>query len=155
MDTLHIPDLIRESAPRHRLSAFELIAREREPLPSHRVEGGNFRQWAVAVCDAEVKHRDADFARCERLLGLSFDRYAEPRCVLMGEFLHEAHAAAALHWLSYLQTHESERRTSWFHPKKWRDWKPEDRAAWLAKRRYLWRGFLSEVRAYQQTKGEG
>lgn len=153
MDTL-IPDVIRESAPRHGLSAFELIARERMPLPSHHVEGGNFRQWAAAVCDAEVKHRDADFARCERLLGLSFDRYAEPRCVLMGEFLHEAHAAAALHWLSHLQTHESLRRKPMdFRP--WRTWNAERRAKWLARRRYLWRGFLAEVRAYAQTKGEG
>ena len=135
------------------LSLTQLIARERRPLPSHAIEGGNFRRWAVAVCQAEVKHRDRDYERVERELGLAGDRWLNPRDVERGQYPHEAHAAAALHWLLHLQAHESEKRTPWsFIP--FCDWKRESRAAWLALRRYLWSGFLRCVRAYQATKGE-
>lgn len=151
-----MPDsLITAAEPRARreLSAFELIERERRHLPSHRIEGGNFRRWALAACTAEVKHRDADFARCERVLGLPFDHYAEPDCVQMGQFAHEAHAGAALLWLSSLQAHESERRSA-FDFRPWRSWSAERRAKWLERRHYLWRGFVKEVRAYQVARSE-
>jgi hypothetical protein len=147
---------ILDSAPRvatRGLSLYELFARERMPLPSHQIEGGNFRRWAVAVCDAEVKHRAADFARCERVLGVSIDRSDEPNCEAMGQFPHEAHAAAALNWLSHLQAHETTKRAPFdFIP--WTDWRGETRAAWIKRRRYLWDGFLNAVRAYQAAKSD-
>lgn len=136
------------------LSQTQLIARERMPLPSHQIQGGNFRQWAVAVCQAEVKHRERDYLRVEALLGIHTDKWDFPNNDERGQFPHEAHAGRALLWMSTLQTHESERRAAW-DCLPWRMWSAKRRAAWLDKRRKLWRGFLAEVRAYQQTKGEG
>lgn len=133
------------------LSLTQLIARERRSLPSHAIEGGNFRRWAAAVCQAEVKHRDRDYERVERELGLAGDRWLNPRDVERGQYPHEARAAAALRWLSHLQAHETTKRTP-FHFIPWCDWRAKDRAAWLARRRYLWRGFVAEVRAYQATR---
>lgn len=147
-------DALIYTLPRPTLSQTQLIKRERRPLPSHQIKGGNFRRWAAAVCQAEVDHRERDYLRVERLLGLNSDRYDFPNDVSRGQFRHEAHAGAALHWLSHLQTHESERRTAW-DCLPWRLWSAERRAEWIAKRRYLWSGFLAEVRAYRQTKGEG
>lgn len=151
MDTL-IPDVIRESAPRHGLAFAQLVERERRPLPPHEIKGGNFRQWAAAVCTAEANHREADYLRVERELGVSVDRWAYPNCISTGQFLHEAHAGAALVWLSHLQAHETMRRRP-MDFSTWRLWSAERRAKWLSYRRYLWRGFLAEVRAYQKTKG--
>lgn len=151
MDTLHIPDVIR--APKHGLSLAQIIERERMPLPSHAIQGGNFRQWAVAVCTAEVKHRERDYLRVERLLGVSVDRWDFPNNDEIGQFPHEAHAGAALLWMSHLQAHESERRTAW-DCLRWRLWPAKRRADWLAKRRSLWAGFLNQVRAYQSTKSD-
>lgn len=151
MDTLHIPEI---RAPKHGLSLAQLIERERMPLPSHAIQGSNFRQWAIAVCTAEVKHRERDYLRVERLLGVSVDRWDFPNCIESGQFPHEAHAGAALLWMSHLQAHESERRTAW-DCLPWDMWSAKRRADWLAKRRKLWAGFLAQVRAYQATKGEG
>ena len=135
------------------LSLAERVSLLRRPLPSHVLPGSNFRRWAVAVCDAEVRHRDADFARVERALGFSIDRWDEPKCTGMGQYKHEACAGVALLWLSHLQTHESEKRTPFsFVP--WCDWKRESRAAWLTKRRELWAGFLTAVRAYVDARKE-
>lgn len=140
--------------PASGLSQTQLIARERLPLPSHTIEGGNFRRWAVAVCQAEVKHRERDYERVEALLGIHTDKWDFPNDPERGQFVHEAHAGAALLWLSHLQTHESERRAAW-DCLPWRLWSAKRRADWLAKRRKLWAGFLTQVRAYQATKGEG
>lgn len=134
-------------------SQTQLIARERLPLPSHTIEGGNFRKWAVAVCTAEVKHRERDYLRVERLLGITTDKWDFPNDDERGQFQHEYHAGQALLWLSHLQTHESERRTAW-DCLPWRMWSGKRRADWLAKRRKLWAGFLAQVRAYQSTKSD-
>lgn len=135
------------------LSLTQLIARERVPLPSHQIEGGNFRKWAVAVCTAEVRHRERDYLRVEALLGITTDRWDFPNDDERGQFQHEYHAGQALLWMSHLQTHESERRKP-FDFSTWSMWKPARRAAWLAKRRKLWAGFLAEVRAYQAAKSD-
>ncbi|TAJ96855.1 MAG: hypothetical protein EPO10_27995 [Reyranella sp.] len=127
------------------------IALHRRPLPSHELTGQNFRTWAVAVCHAEVQHRSRDFARIERELNISFDRIEDPSCEERGQYPHEAKAATALIWLSHLQTHESEKRAP-FDAKAWRDWPAARRAAWLARRRYLWAGFLKAVRAYRDAR---
>jgi len=84
----------------------ELIRSHRLPLPVPTIDIENFRARAVALCSAEVAHRSRDFQRVERALGLAFDRWLEPDCEQLGQFPHEAHAAAALLWLSHLQTHE-------------------------------------------------
>ncbi len=136
-----------------RLSFAQKVALLRRPLPSHAIEGGNFRQWAAAVCSAEVRHRERDYLRVERELGVTVDRWSFPSNDEVGQFPHEAHAGAALLWLSHLQAHESEKRTPWnFLP--WTDWRAKDRAAWIAKRRKLWGGFIKEVRAYQDARKE-
>lgn len=137
--------------PRANLSQTEMIRALREPLPSHELPGGNFRKWAVAVCTAEVKHRERDYERVEALLGLNTDRWDFPGACERGQFLHEKRASEALNWLRHLQTHESEKRTPWsFIP--WTDWKRERRAAWVARRRVLWAGFLRSVRKYQEAR---
>lgn len=48
------------------LTTAQTIALHRRPLPSHELQGVNFRKWAVATCQAEVDHRGRDFARIER-----------------------------------------------------------------------------------------
>ena len=133
------------------LPVAELIRRERRPLPTHDLTTVNFRTWAVAVCTAEVAHRSRDFQRVERTLGLIFDRWLEPDCEQLGQFQHEAHAAAALVWLSHLQTHESEKRTPWSGV-PFKCWRKSDRARWFAKRRELWSGFLRQVERYRAAR---
>ncbi len=133
------------------LTTAELIRRERQPLPRHDLNGCSDRGWAAAVCTAEVAHRAADFARVERLLGFSFDRWAEPACVEIGQFPHECHAAAALNWLSHLQTHESNRRAAW-DCLPWDLWTAKRRADWLTKRRELWAGFVRQVDRYRAAR---
>lgn len=134
-----------------RLTTAQTIALYRRPQPAHELQGLNFRKWAVATCQAEVDHRRRDFARIEREQAWSFDRNEDLRCEERGQFPHEAKAATALVWLSHLQSHESEKRSP-FSGKHWRDWSPADRAAWLARRRYLWAGFLKAVRAYRDAR---
>lgn len=129
----------------------ELIRRHRRPLPVPAVAAENFRARAVALCSAEVAHRSRDFQRVERALGLAFDRWLEPDCEQLGQFAHEAHAAAALVWLSHLQTHESRKRTPW-NGVPFRSWHENERAAWFKKRRELWRGFLRQVQRYRAAR---
>ena len=128
----------------------ELIRRHRRPLPAPKTDIETFRARAVAICSAEVAHRSRDFQRVERALGLSFDRWLEPDCEQLGQFPHEAHAAAALLWLSHLQTHESEKRTPW-NGVPFRSWREDERVAWFTKRRALWSGFLRQMRRYQKA----
>lgn len=129
----------------------DLIRRHRRPLPTPVIDIQNFRARAVALCSAEVAHRSRDFHRIERTLGLGFDRWLEPDCEQFGQFPHEAHAAAALLWLSHLQTHESEKRTPW-KGVRFRDWRADERTAWFAKRRELWSGFLRQVERYRTAR---
>ena len=129
----------------------ELIRLSRRPLRAPETEIENFRARAVAICCAEVAHRSRDFQRVERALGLSFDRWLEPDCEQLGQFPHEAHAAAALVWLSHLQTHESQKRTPWSGV-PFRSWREDERAAWLTKRRALWSGFLRQVERYRTAR---
>ncbi len=135
----------------------DLIRRHRRPLPAPAfatgaddpaTAGRSWRARAVAACHAEIAHRSRDFARVERALGLTFDRWLEPDCEQLGQFQHEAHAAAALVWLSHLQTHESEKRTPW-NGRSFASWSEPDRTRWLAKRRQLWSGFLHQVERHR------
>ena len=114
--------------------------------------GRSWRARAVAACHAEIAHRSRDFARVERALGLTFDRWLEPDCEQLGQFPHEAHAGAALVWLSHLQTHESEKRTPWSGV-PFRSWPEADRARWFAKRRDPMVGFVRQVERYRSSAG--
>ncbi|MGQ3301596.1 hypothetical protein [Reyranella sp.] len=138
-------------AVRPKETVAELIRRHRRPLPAPATDIENVRARAVALCSAEVAHRSRDFQRVERALGLAFDRWLEPDCEQLGQFPHEAHAAAALLWLSHLQTHESAKRTPWSGI-PFRSWRTDERAAWLAKRRALWSGFLSQIERYHAAR---
>ena len=129
----------------------DLIRRHRRPLPVLTIDIENFRARAVVISSAEVAHRSRDFQRIERALGLSFDRWLEPDCEQLGQFPHEAHAAAALLWLSHLQTHESQKRTPWSGV-PFRHWREDERTAWFTKRRALWSGFVRQVDRYQAAK---
>jgi hypothetical protein len=149
-----------DSLPHHRsetaaasLPVADLIRRNRRPLPAPAIDIENFRARAVAICSAEVAHRSRDFQRIERALRLGFDRWLEPDCEQLGQFSHEVHAAAALVWLSHLQTHESRRRTPWSGV-PFRSWHEDERTAWFAKRRELWCGFLCQVERYQTARGK-
>jgi len=133
------------------LPTAELIRRERQPLPRHDLDGCNYRAWAVSVCTAEVRHREADYMRVEALLGIHTDRWAFPNDPERGQFPHEAHAADALNWLSHLQTHESDRRAAW-DCLPFDLWTKKRRADWLAKRRVLWAGFVRQVERYRAAR---
>jgi|688.fasta_scaffold1832866_1 hypothetical protein len=153
MDTLINMAAVQRVEAAAAMSFAQRVALLRRPLPSHAIEGGNFRKWAAAVCSAEVRHRERDYLRVERELGVDVPRWDFPNNDEVGQFDHERHAGIALLWLSTLQTHESEKRTPWnFLP--WTDWKRETRAAWIAKRRKLWAGFIKEVRAYEHARKE-
>ncbi len=131
----------------------DLIRRHRRPLPAPAIDIENFRARAVALCSAEVAHRSRDFQRVERALGLAFDRWLQPDCEQLGQFAHEAHAAAALVWLSHLQTHESRKRTPW-NGVPFRSWRDDERTTWFARRRALWSGFLRQVERYHAARGK-
>lgn len=148
-----MPDSLSPLVDASRLSFAQLVALLRRPLPSHELPGENFRRWAVAVCTAEVRHRERDYLRVERELGIHVDRWDFPNNDEVGQYAHEAHAGAALLWLSHLQAHETEKRAP-FHFIPFCDWKRSTRAAWMEKRRYLWRGFLNAVRDYQHARKE-
>ena len=135
----------------HPVTLRELIRRERQPLPRHDMTGGNYRQWAAAVCNAEYAHRSRDFARVEVELGITIDSYAYPNCVEWGQYQHESYACAALNWLMHLQTHESERRASW-DCLPWDLWPKKRRKDWLASRRVLWAGFVRQVEKYRAAR---
>lgn len=150
-ETVPAPAPLPDTARPAPLPVAELIRRERRPLPAHDLEAVPFRAWAVAVCHAEVAHRSRDFHRVERTLGLVFDRWLEPDCEQLGQFQHEAHAAAALVWLSHLQTHESEKRTPWSGV-PFKGWSEPERVRWFAKRRTLWSGFLRQIECYRATR---
>ena len=153
MDTTFIPFAIHAPQPVlwSDLSFAQKVARLRRPLPSHTLEGGNFRQWAAAVCTAEVRHRERDYLRVERELGVTVDRWDSPSNDEVGQFPHEAHAADALNWLSHLLTHESERRAAW-DCLPFDLWTKKRRADWLTKRRVLWAGFVRQVERYRAAR---
>jgi len=138
-------------SPRPKETVADLICRHRRPLAVPIIDIENFRARTVALCSAEVAHRSRDFQRVERVLGLSFDRWLEPDCEQLGQFPHEAHAGAALVWLSHLQTHESQKRTPWSGD-AFRSWREDERTAWFTKRRELWRGFLRQVERYRTVR---
>ena len=130
----------------------DLIREERKPLPAHSLDGVSYRAWALAVCDAEVRHRGNDFARATTKLGIYVDHFADPDCEQWGQFKHEARAAEALIYLSYLQTHESIARWPNGPRNGLRGFKPAELAAWRERRRMLWRGFVASVEAYKAER---
>jgi hypothetical protein len=124
------------------------------PAPASAPRSAGWRRWAAAVCAAEVRHATDDFWRCVHRLGLAalFDRddawggHEAPF-----RLPHEAHAVAALGWLSHLQAHESDRHGPWAAV-RWHTWDEPQRRAWLARRRVLWSGFVRQVGRYREAR---
>jgi len=149
-----LPDAVSPRDPE--TSTSDLIRRARRPLERRAPARGNFRAWAVATCRAEVDHARADFWRVVQALGLArlFDRDdgwgGHERPFLLA---HEAHAHAALGWLSHLQAHESDRRGPWARV-RWDAWDADRRRRWWARRRQLWAGFLEQMRRYRSARRE-
>ena len=149
-----MPDAVSPRDPE--TSTSDLIRRARRPLERRAPARGNFRAWAVATCQAEVDHARADFWRVVQALGLVrlFDRDdgwgGHERPFLLA---HEAHAHAALGWLSHLQAHESDRRGPWARV-RWDAWDADRRRRWWARRRQLWAGFLEQMRRYRSARRE-
>jgi hypothetical protein len=149
-----LPDtLVRHSAG---ASPSDLIRLKRRPLPAPESARGNWRAWAAGVCQAEAEHARDDFWRVVHALGLSGlhdrdDGYGgHERPFLLA---HEAHACAALSWFSHLQTHEGDRRGPWAAG-RWERWDAERRRQWLERRRYLWAGFVEQMRRYGAARRE-
>jgi len=134
----------------HCLSDAQRIRRERRPLPSHDLVGINYRQWIAAVCSAEIAHRREDFMRAVCRVGVFID-LGEPIADELGQLQHEAHAGAALNWLSHLQAHDSDRHGVWA---RWKRWDIGKRVWWLSRRRHLLHGFLREARKYQAERAK-
>ncbi len=132
-------------------TADDLIRRERRPLPPHDLDGVNYRRWAAAVCQAEVDHADADFWRVvhRHKYAITIDRFREPDAAAAYRVAHEAHAGAALNWLSHLQTHDSDRHGPWA---RWNRWDYGHRVWWVLRRRTLVHGWLRCMRAYHQAR---
>jgi hypothetical protein len=130
------------------------IQKARRPLAACHSAGGSYRSWAARACAAEARHAADDFWACVHRLELAglFDRddgfggHDTPF-----RLPHEAHACAALGWLSHLQAHESDRCGPWCGG-RWRKWSVGRQREWLRRRRYLWSGFVREVERYRQAR---
>jgi hypothetical protein len=150
-----VPDTL--ACYRSKTSTSDLIRRKRQPLaPPPKPSGSNWRAWAAAACQAEAAHARDDFWRVVHALGLGGlhdrdDGYGgHQRPFLLA---HEVHAEAALGWLSHLQAHESDWRGPWA-ALRWDTWDAERRRHWWQRRRYLWAGFLEQVRRYGAARAE-
>ena len=108
------------------------------------------------MCQAEVAHARDDFWRAVHGLGLAGlhdrdDGYGgHERPFLLA---HEARAQAALSWLSHLQAHESDKHGPWAAV-RWNTWDAARRQQWLERRRYLWAGFVEQMRGYSAARAE-
>ena len=145
-----------DTLARHRpkTSTSDLIRRKRRPLPPPVPAAGNWRAWAATVCQAEVEHARDDFWRAVHELGLAGlhdrdDGYGGHELPFL--FPHEARAHAALSWLSHLLAHESDKRGPWAAV-RWHTWDGERRREWFERRRYLWAGFVEQMRAYRAAR---
>lgn len=144
-----MPDTVTPSSVA--LSPAERIERERLPLPSHDLVGVNFRAWALAVCKAEVEHRNRDFWRCAYALGISdcFDKFMWGNCEETSQFKHEAYAGFALSTLTSLQVHDSRRRGPW---SSWEIKTLDEKRDWLRRRRVILGCFIREVHRYKAAR---
>jgi len=141
---------------------WELIRRERRPLPPHDLHGCNARAWSLAVCGAEVKHRAADFRRVERELGIGFDRFDNPDAEHQGQFDHEARAGEVLSIQNHLITADGYIATLIRTLRKQREanWHRHaasttgDLRAELHRRRTIWRQFLAALERYKAARRE-
>lgn len=131
-----------------------VIAAARTALPSHTLAGVPLRRFVSAVCTAEVEHARADFWHIVHRLGAVglFDRHRDPDCEAQFRLPHEVRAAAALNWLSHLQTHDSDRHGPWA---RWQTMGYAGRCAWVRRRRYLLAGLIRAFRAYTAARAEG
>ena len=140
----------------------DLIRLERRPLPAHDLDGVNCRQWALAVCGAETKHRHRDFIRTEVALDISFDRWDHPTAEQLGQFDHEARAGEVLNVQGHLigaddyiatliRTLRGQRKAGW---QKQAAGTAGDLRAELHRRRAIWRQFLGAIARYKAARRE-
>ncbi len=110
----------------------DAIWAHREALPSHELQDIPVRRFVASACGAEVKHAHTDFLRVIYSIGASPYFYGEVDPGVEYRYAHEARAGEALIWLSYLQTHDSDRRGAW---ERWSRMSPKGKSEWLARRR--------------------
>lgn len=130
------------------------VRAERRPLPSHDLNGVNYRKWAAAVLAAEVKHSRDDFWSVAHKLGAVrlglFDRDGGDRDADVAfRFPHERAAGVAAVWLLHLQTHDNDRFGPW---SRWLVMSHDKKVAWARRRRELLSGFLKACHAYQRAR---
>lgn len=125
----------------------------RTALPSHDLDTGDLRAWAIAVCAAELKHAEFDTLGliARYTLGSMVDRgrRADPEWHAEFRMPHEKAAALVLDWAGHLRTQEG------FIVGPWSRWRTTDRAGrreLLALRRRMKRGFLKAVANYRAAR---
>jgi hypothetical protein len=128
-----------------------VIKAARTALPSHTLTGVPLRRFVSAVCSAEVEHARNDFWSIVHRMGAVglFDRYRDPDCDAQFRLSHEVRAAAALNWLSHLQTHDSDRHGPWA---RWETMGYDGRCAWVRRRRYLLGGLIRAFQGYTAAR---
>ena len=128
------------------------IRLERSPLPSHDLKDVPLRQWAAAVCTAEVKHAVEDFWHIVHRHGFSpvFDHYKREEEAAPFRLPHEVKAATVLNFLSHRQAEEHLIRQAK------RETRPPADAAYLAKlegrQAEIEAGFYAAVAAYRAER---
>lgn len=133
------------------VAARERIRAGRTALPSHALETGDLRRWAIAACTAELKHAELDTLDLvvRHALAAVIDRRADSSWHAEFRLPHEHAAALVLNWASHLKTQEG------LIVGPWSRWHLNDRAgrrALLAVRRRLKRGFLAAVAGYRAAR---
>lgn len=131
---------------------YAVIKAARTALPSHTLTGVPLRRFVSAVCTAEVEHARNDFWHIVHRISAAarFDRFRDPDCDAQFRLSHEVRAAAALNWLSHLQTHDSDRHGPWA---RWQSMSYSDRCAWVRRRRYLLGGLIRAFHGYTAARG--
>lgn len=132
-------------------TADSAIRRDRRPLPSHDLNGANYRKWMAAVLHAELKHATDDFWSCANRLGfgLLFDHYQRDLEASAFRFPHERLAGVAANHLMHLSAHDSDRYGPWAI---WQRLSRDSRVAWCRRRRELLHGFLRACHHYQSAR---
>lgn len=90
------------------VAARERIRAGRTALPSHALETGDLRRWAIAACTAELKHAEVDTLDLvvRHALAAVIDRRADSSWHAEFRLPHEHAAALVLNWASHLKTQE-------------------------------------------------
>jgi hypothetical protein len=135
-------------------SLTDRILAFRTALPSHDLALGKnaLRQWAITVCDAEIRWAARDFHKVSHDMGvnLAFDRNVDQAAAQPVRLPHEQAAGRVLNWASHLQAHEKEARGPWG---RWAVMNEKERLAWRIRWVMLARGFVAAVKVYKAERG--